>query len=60
MRDFIEREFTARVLAWAEPCEDHEEYRVLTRFGDLLIADSIVLLITALGEREGERLPLAA
>ena len=50
MRAWIEQEWDARVITWAQPDGDGGElYEVLTAEGSLLRADSLPLLIAALG-----------
>lgn len=52
MRNWVEQEWGARVIAWAQPDGDGGElYEVLTTDGSLLRADSLPLLIAALAEQ---------
>jgi hypothetical protein len=50
MRDFIERTFHCRIVAWAVATDDGELYEAVDAHGRLVRADSLHLLLCALRE----------
>lgn len=43
----LETVYHCRVLSWAEPTDNGMEFRAITREGQLIVADTVALLILA-------------